>query len=117
MALHHSEPRSSASDLEVSFSIGNEQLNKIPVIVKGFRAYSDTSELPTVVQINSKGNDSDTVLIDNNINSGCKSSAQYTLTVIVTVSTLVSHFGDVTLQDVQAKLKTSLTRISVLQDL
>jgi hypothetical protein len=59
MASHHSEPRSSASDHEISFNNGNEQLNKIPVIANGFTAHSDTSEVPTVVQISSKENDRD----------------------------------------------------------
>jgi hypothetical protein len=93
MALHHSEPRSSASDQEILFSIDKEELNKIPVIVNGFTAYSDTSEILTVEKINTTENDSDTVIIDNNINSGCKASARNTLTVkaTVTVNTLVSH--------------------------
>ena len=91
--------RATASEQEISFSNDNEQLNKIPVTVNGFTAYSDTSEVPTVVQINSKENYTDKVIIDNNINSGCKANAQNTLrvtvtvtmTVTVTVNTFVSH--------------------------
>jgi hypothetical protein len=73
MALHHTKLRNSASDREISFSNANEQLKKIPVIVNGFTAYSDTFEVTTTEEI--KVNNNDIVLINNNINK-CKSSAQ-----------------------------------------
>jgi hypothetical protein len=66
--------RDAVCDKEISFSSDNEQLNKIPVIVNGFTAHSDTLEVPTVEQINTTVNDSDTVII-NNINSRGKYSA------------------------------------------
>jgi hypothetical protein len=77
-SLRTKKLRATASDQEISFSNDNEQLNKIPVIENCFTAHSDTSEVQTVVQINSKGNDRDTVLINDNTNSRCKSSAQNT---------------------------------------
>jgi hypothetical protein len=40
--------------------------------------HNDTLEVPTMDEINTKENDSDTVLINNNINSKCKSSARNT---------------------------------------
>jgi len=41
-SLRTKKLRGRASDKEISFSNDNEQLNRIPVIVNGFRAYSDT---------------------------------------------------------------------------
>ena len=64
-ALHRTEPRNyrhTAADKEISLSNDNEQSNKIPVIVNGFTAFSDTSQVPTTEQINTKENDSDTEL-------------------------------------------------------
>jgi hypothetical protein len=78
-SLRTKKLRGTASDKEISFGNDNEQLNKIPVIVNAFTAYSDTSGVPTMEQINTTENDSDTVLIKNNINSRFKSGAQNTL--------------------------------------
>ena len=96
-SLRTKKIRGTASDKEISFGNDNEQLNKTPVIMNAFTAYSDTSGVPTMQQINTTGNDSDTVLIKN-INSRCQSGAQNTLpsvkmTVTVTVHTLVSQCG------------------------
>ena len=100
-ALRTKKLKGTASDKEISFSNDNEQLNKIPVIVNGFTTHSDIFEVPTVLQINKTENYSDMVIIDNNINSRCKDSAQneltvtvtgtVTVTVTVTVINLISH--------------------------
>ena len=77
-SLRTKKLRGTASDKEISFGNDNEQLKKIPVIVNAFTAYSDTSRVPTMEQINTTEKDNDTVLI-NNINSRCQSGAQNTL--------------------------------------
>jgi hypothetical protein len=73
-SLRTKKLRGTACDKDISFSNDNEQLNKIPVIVNGFTAYSDTLEVTTVKQINTTENGSDTVIISN-INSRGKYSA------------------------------------------
>ena len=68
-SLRTKKLRGTSSDKEISFSNENEQINKISVIVNGVTAYSDTSEVPNVEQINTKQNESNMVLINNNFNS------------------------------------------------
>jgi hypothetical protein len=78
-SLRAKKIRGTAFDKEISFSNDNEQLNKIPVIVTVFTAHSDTLEVPTVEQFDTKENDSDTVIINNNVNNRGKYSDQNTL--------------------------------------
>jgi hypothetical protein len=118
-SLRTKKLNSKDSAKQISLSNHNEQLNKIPVTMNGFTAYSDISEVPTMEEISTKRNNSDTVLINNIINSKSKYSAQNTLTGIKSDSehSSKSLSVTVTLEDVQPKLETSLTIISVLQDL
>jgi hypothetical protein len=85
--------------------------------MNGFTAYSDIFEVPTMEEINTKENNREMVLI-NYINSKCKYSAQNTLPS-VQIDSDSEHSSKslsvtVTLEDVQPKLQTSSTIISVL---
>ena len=53
-SLRNKKLKGYAYDKEISFSNASEQLKMIPVIVNGFTAYSNTFEVPTMEEINTK---------------------------------------------------------------